>query len=318
MTDKRPTPDDRELDQYLQGDSKLSRRYREASGETAPPELDDAILAQARSELRRRPHGINRWLAPTALAASVMLGINLAWNVYQAQPLPGEKAQFEDAAPVAEELQAIAPAAPPPALESASEPKLSQAAPQFVPDAPAASDLAGAGAAKRAETRVAEAEVQSQRQAEEDAQRKAEARREQAFAAEQERTMQKQAAAPLRRDALAGAATESAAPTAAAAPAAAPQPWTEAEKIERLITFVAGLHDVDFIRNGKEHSPEDAAKHMRMKLEKAGHRVKTADDFIRLCASHSYITKEAYLIRFPDGRTRTAEDVLREQLATMP
>jgi hypothetical protein len=318
MTDKqRPAPDDRALDQYLQGDSKLSRRYREASREIAPPELDDAILAQARSELRRRPQGVNRWLTPVALAASVMLGVNLAWNVYQAQPVPGATPQFKDAAPTAAEApQAIAPAAPPPALESAAETSASQAPPQFVPDAPAASDLAGAGAARRAEARVAETDAQSARAVQEDAQRKAEARREQAVAAEQERVLQKQAAAPLRRDALAGAATESAAPAAAAAPA--PQPWTEAEKIERLIMFVAGLHDVDFIRNGKEHSPEDAAKHMRLKLEKAGDRVKTADDFIRLCASHSYITKEAYLIRFPDGRTRTAEDVLREQLATMP
>jgi hypothetical protein len=512
MTDKqRPTPDDRELVQYLQGDSKLSRQYREASGETAPPELDDAILAQARSELRRRPRGINRWLAPVALAASVMLGVNLGWNVYQAQPVPGEQWKSVESPPVPEQ-QASAPAAPPPALESASESKVSQAAPQFVPDAPATTDLAGAGAAKRGEARVAEADAQSAREAQEDAQRKAESRRQQAAMAEQERALQKQAAAPLRRDALAGAATESAAPAAAvtpsepaaarshgwvligaapqdyriglnnqfqvsgnnsltilsrdhpavggaasapprdfgtlassvpaaqfrgrnvtfdawvrpedvkqwtglwlrvdsaerkplrfenmaqrpirgtgdwrqasitldvpveaesiafglllygsgrafidaahvgpadggspeyfydfeerqldsasapkaagpAAPAAAravpvpaPKPWTEAEKIERLIMFVAGLHDVDFIRNGTEHSPEDAAKHMRMKREKAGDRVKTADDFIRLCASHSYITNEAYLIRFPDGRTRTAEDVLREQLATM-
>jgi hypothetical protein len=43
--------------------------------------------------------------------------------------------------------------------------------------------------------------------------------------------------------------------------------------------------------------------------------VKTADDFIRLCASHSYISGQAYLIQYADGRTRTAEDVLREELA---
>jgi hypothetical protein len=42
--------------------------------------------------------------------------------------------------------------------------------------------------------------------------------------------------------------------------------------------------------------------------------VNTADDFIRLCASHSILSGDAYLIRFADGRTRTAEDVLREEL----
>jgi hypothetical protein len=101
----------------------------------------------------------------------------------------------------------------------------------------------------------------------------------------------------------------------AAAPA--PAPMTETEKIERLIGFVAQLDDVDFIRNGKEYAPADAAAHMRLKLKRAGDRVKTAGDFIRLCASFSTQTGEAYLIRFPDGRTRTAEDVLREQLASM-
>ena len=36
--------------------------------------------------------------------------------------------------------------------------------------------------------------------------------------------------------------------------------------------------------------------------------------FIRRCASYSSTSGEAYLIKFADGRTRTAEDVLREEL----
>ena len=89
-------PDDRELEQYLKGDSPLSRRYRDASAESAPPELDEAILARARAELRRKPGSLNRYLAPLALAASVMLGVNLAWNVYQVQPVPSEVASAVD------------------------------------------------------------------------------------------------------------------------------------------------------------------------------------------------------------------------------
>ncbi|MGH8443060.1 MAG: hypothetical protein ACRETF_09190, partial [Nevskiaceae bacterium] len=83
-----PTPNDGELEQYLKGDSPLSRRYRAASTESAPPELAEAILAQARAELRRKPPSLNRWLAPVALAASVVLGVNLAWNLRQAEPVP--------------------------------------------------------------------------------------------------------------------------------------------------------------------------------------------------------------------------------------
>jgi hypothetical protein len=104
----------------------------------------------------------------------------------------------------------------------------------------------------------------------------------------------------------------------APAPAdAAAAPFTEREKIERLIAFIAQLDDAQFIRNGKAYAAPDAAAHLRRKLEGAGDRVQTADDFIRLCASFSSQSGEAYLIRFADGRTRTAEDLLREQLATL-
>lgn len=92
---------------------------------------------------------------------------------------------------------------------------------------------------------------------------------------------------------------------------------TEAAKIDQLIRDVAGLSGAVFIRNGKEHGPEEAAKHMQRKREGAGERCDTAEEFIRVCASFSSRSGEAYLIRFPDGRTRTAEDVLREQLAGM-
>ena len=112
-------PDDRELEQYLKGNSPLSRRYREASGETAPPELDEAILAQARRAARPRPLGINRWLTPLALAASVVLGINLGWNVYKAAPSPGAGSELKE---VAQSRAAEAPAAPPPATPA--EPSL--------------------------------------------------------------------------------------------------------------------------------------------------------------------------------------------------
>lgn len=96
-----------------------------------------------------------------------------------------------------------------------------------------------------------------------------------------------------------------------------PAPMTEAQKIDRLIAYLTGLQGATFIRNGKEHSAGDAAEHMQLKRGKAGERCDTAEEFIRVCASFSSRSGEAYLIRFPDGRTRTAEDVLREQLATL-
>ncbi|KUG23959.1 hypothetical protein ASZ90_006257 [hydrocarbon metagenome] len=88
----------------------------------------------------------------------------------------------------------------------------------------------------------------------------------------------------------------------------------EKKKIEFLISSVQNLKGAKFIRNGAEHDCVEAAKHLRLKLEKAGNRVKTANDFIRLCASKSYITGTTYIIKFPDGKTITSEKYLREKL----
>lgn len=267
-----PTPDDRELDQYLKGGSPLSRLYREASREQPPPELDEAILAAAKREVRARPD-LSKLLAPVALAASLILGVNLAWNVHKAAPVP---AVDTTAAPV----QRLQEAKKMQAAKEGDERELS-----------AARDRE-AVKAKRAPG-----------------------------------TMESGATA----NGAAAGAMSSSAPAAAAAPpapmmkanepatmadaAVAPAPLTEPQKIDRLLAYVGSLKGAVFVRNGQEHTPAEAAEHMKLKRQKAGDRVKTAEDFIKYCASYSTLTGEAYLVRFPDGRTRTAEDVLREQLA---
>jgi hypothetical protein len=88
----------------------------------------------------------------------------------------------------------------------------------------------------------------------------------------------------------------------------------ENDKIQYLITSVENLDGSKFIRNGSEYSAKDAASHLRMKLQKAGSRVKTADDFIRLCASQSYLSGEPYYIQFADGKTVKTEDYFRDRL----
>lgn len=88
----------------------------------------------------------------------------------------------------------------------------------------------------------------------------------------------------------------------------------EKKKIEFLISSVQNLKGAKFIRNGTEHDGIEAAKHLRLKLEKADGHVQSADDFIRLCASKSYITGKPYLIKYPDGKTISAEKYLRDKL----
>ena len=88
----------------------------------------------------------------------------------------------------------------------------------------------------------------------------------------------------------------------------------EKKKIEFLIAAVENLKGSKFIRNGTEHTGKEAAEHLRMKLQKAGDRVRTADDFIRLCASKSFLSGKPYIIRSFDGKTIKSEEFFREKL----
>jgi hypothetical protein len=92
------------------------------------------------------------------------------------------------------------------------------------------------------------------------------------------------------------------------------QDTIEKKKIAMLISAVENLKGAVFIRNGSEYDGKKAAEHLRLKLGNAGSHVQTADDFIKLCASKSYITGQPYMIKFPDGKTITSEKYLRDKL----
>ena len=88
----------------------------------------------------------------------------------------------------------------------------------------------------------------------------------------------------------------------------------EARKIEYLIAAIETLPNAQFIRNGTAYDAKGAADHLRLKLQNAGARVVTAEDFIRVCASVSSISGLPYQIRFADGNTVTSETFLRQKL----
>ena len=95
---------------------------------------------------------------------------------------------------------------------------------------------------------------------------------------------------------------------------AAPAPTPEAQKIEALIQAVGALQGAVFIRNGSEHTPVEAAAHLRLKWRNAGKRVKTAPEFIQYCATGSSMSGRPYEIRLKDGRTVLARDWLWTEL----
>jgi hypothetical protein len=88
----------------------------------------------------------------------------------------------------------------------------------------------------------------------------------------------------------------------------------EKKKIDFLLSSAENMKGAKFIRNGTEHDGKEAAEHLRMKLQKAGGKVQTADDFIRLCASKSIISGQPYMIRSSDGKTINSEQYFREKL----
>jgi Family of unknown function (DUF5329) len=89
----------------------------------------------------------------------------------------------------------------------------------------------------------------------------------------------------------------------------------ENARIEYLLAIVASMRDAQFIRNGTSYDSAAAVRHLRLKLRAAGSRIKTAEDFIRYCASASSVSDSPYEIRFSDGRVVRSADFLRRKLS---
>jgi hypothetical protein len=85
------------------------------------------------------------------------------------------------------------------------------------------------------------------------------------------------------------------------------------QAISYLMSAVGNSH-YTFIRNGEKHSSEEAVKHMKEKCEYFKSKIKTPEDFIRLCASRSLLSGSPYLVEAPQGVMPT-EDWLMQVLA---
>ena len=77
----------------------------------------------------------------------------------------------------------------------------------------------------------------------------------------------------------------------------------EQARIDFLLHTVETSAGVVFIRNGSEYDGHSAAQHLRRKLNYAGERIQTAEQFIQYCASESSMTHRKYSVRLADGTT---------------
>jgi len=73
------------------------------------------------------------------------------------------------------------------------------------------------------------------------------------------------------------------------------------QRIDYLLQSLSSLRGAVFIRNGKEYDAQAARDHLQKKLNYAGERVRTAEEFIKYCASESSVTRQPYKIRFGNG-----------------
>ena len=90
----------------------------------------------------------------------------------------------------------------------------------------------------------------------------------------------------------------------------APSPALES-RIEAIFSEVAasGCH---FVRNGKAHDSEEAARHMRRKFEHFSDDIDSVERFIELAGTRSLMSGKAYTVRCPGEPERPTADWLRD------
>lgn len=101
---------------------------------------------------------------------------------------------------------------------------------------------------------------------------------------------------------------------AAGAVSAADTQQTANAEIEHLLRFVGGMEGAVFIRNGSEHTCREAQAHMSLKRSSQAKAIKTAEQFIELCATKSLISGEHYQIRPADGTVHDSAAILLAEL----
>lgn len=67
-------------------------------------------------------------------------------------------------------------------------------------------------------------------------------------------------------------------------------------EIRHLLEFVTTSHCI-FVRSGVEYPPSEARTHLQRKLDYAGERIQTADEFVIELASRSSTTGAEYRVR---------------------
>jgi hypothetical protein len=85
------------------------------------------------------------------------------------------------------------------------------------------------------------------------------------------------------------------------------------QTINHLLTYVEESNCV-FIRNGKEYTSIEAAKHIKTKYDSLMFDIKTPEEFIELAASKSMLSGQLYWVQCADHSPMPSADWLTKEL----
>ena len=81
---------------------------------------------------------------------------------------------------------------------------------------------------------------------------------------------------------------------------------SEQSRIGALLDAIERENDLIFIRNGSEHTAQEAVNHLKLKLRRAENRISTAEEFIDHLATGSSSSKKPYQVRRTGGKSEPA------------
>lgn len=84
----------------------------------------------------------------------------------------------------------------------------------------------------------------------------------------------------------------------------------EEARINAMLQGLAQQKDLVFIRNGSEHTCDEAVSHLQLKLGNTRSRIDTAEQFIDKVASSSSVTGKPYIVRIPGQADEAAQPYL--------
>jgi len=86
------------------------------------------------------------------------------------------------------------------------------------------------------------------------------------------------------------------------------------DEIGALLKYVSNLDGAVFTRNGTTHTAKESAAHMRMKWQRQKKKILSAENFIDLCGSKSYLSGKRYTIKLKGGTEKFSDDILKAEL----